>query len=140
MQREFNGWRMALEGTDKLLGEHRIEDVYRALDVHVPDVGPSKAAARNAAVAMVISEQGDGGRLILHTVRQVMLPDPFGNELSVVRAPEATAIHVAQDGVWKHIGPDEVGRVLGGSAVARSDDRGDLPATRIELIQSDPTF
>lgn len=73
---------MALEGREKLLGEQRIEDVCRALGAHVPDVGPSKAAARNAAVAMVISEQGDRGLSALFIQRAEHPDDPWSGQMA----------------------------------------------------------
>ncbi|MCH8204370.1 MAG: CoA pyrophosphatase [Candidatus Hydrogenedentes bacterium] len=74
---------MALEDTEKLLGEQRIEDVYRALDAHIPDTGPSKAATRNAAVAMVISEQGDRGLSALFIQRAEHPNDPWSGQMAL---------------------------------------------------------
>ena len=73
---------MALEGTEKLLGEQRIEDVCSALDAHIPDLGPSKAAARNAAVAMVISEQEDRGLSALFIQRAEHPDDPWSGQMA----------------------------------------------------------
>ena len=73
---------MALEGTEKLLGEQRIEDVRRTLDAHIPDIGPSKEAARNAAVAMVISDQGDRGLSALFIQRAEHPDDPWSGQMA----------------------------------------------------------
>ncbi len=73
---------MTLEGAVKRLGEHRIEDVYRAFCAHIPDMGPSKEAARTAAVAMVLSEQADQGLSALFIQRAEHPADPWSGQMA----------------------------------------------------------
>lgn len=73
---------MSLEGTVKRLGEHRIEDVYHAFDAHIPDIGPSKKAARTAAVAMVLSDRADRGFSALFIQRAEHPDDPWSGQMA----------------------------------------------------------
>lgn len=73
---------MTMGGAVNTLGLHRIEDVYQAFGAHVPDTGPSKEAARTAAVAMVISEQAGLGLSALFIQRSEHPNDPWSGQMA----------------------------------------------------------
>lgn len=73
---------MGMEAAAEGLGEHRIEDVYHALGAHVPDMGPSKVAARTAAVAMVLNDQAGLGLSALFIKRAEHPDDPWSGQMA----------------------------------------------------------
>lgn len=64
-------------------GTHRIEDVVKTLNAHVPDTAPSRDARRNAAVAMVVSEVADRGLSTLFIQRAEHPDDPWSGQMAL---------------------------------------------------------
>lgn len=64
------------------LGEHRLDDAATALGAHVPEIAPSRDAARNAAVAMVLCDLPDRGVSTLFIQRAEHPDDPWSGQMA----------------------------------------------------------